>query len=394
MHWRSKKRSRDTGGVASRKRWGWRIFAFILLLLVLAACVGRAILPSVLRDYVNRTLDRNPLYSGKIGPVQVHLWRGAYSIHNVRISKSNGNVPVPLLSAKRIDFTVEWKALLHRRAVGRIVLEQPELNFVDAPVPEDSQTGAGGPWLEMTRDLFPFTINSAIIRHGSVHFRTYQSQKPVDIYLSHLEATIDDLSNIWRETKPLIAKVQATALVMDQAKLSFRMALDPFSYRPTFQLAVRLLGLDVTRLNDFAATYGKFRFKAGWFDLVIQSDSKEGQLVGYVKPLFRDLKAFSLREDVEEDTVLQFFWHALIGATTSILKNPVRHQVGTLIPFTGDASGAKTTDILATLGNLLRNAFVRAYLPMLEHAPEAASEGLQFEAPEPLEQFAVGEESQ
>ena len=44
-------------------------------------------MPWYLRHYVNRTLDRNVEYKGSIGPVRVHLWRGAYSIHDIAISK-------------------------------------------------------------------------------------------------------------------------------------------------------------------------------------------------------------------------------------------------------------------------------------------------------------------
>ena len=108
---------------------------------------------------------------------------------------------------------------------------------------------------------------------------------------------------------------------MDQAKLEYKMTLDPFSYRPTFHMATRLLGLDVTKINDLALTYGKFDFKRGWFDLVIESDAKEGQIIGYAKPLFRNLKVFSLSEDLKEDNVLEFFWQAIIGAATSLFKN-------------------------------------------------------------------------
>ena len=372
---------------------GWRIFGLVLLVLLLLGGVGRAVLPRLVRDYVNRTLDRNPLYAGRIGDVQIHLLRGAYSIHDIRLSKTTGNVPVPLLSAKRIDFAIEWKALLHHRIVGRFLMDQPELNFVDAPSEEESQTGAGGPWLQMIRDLFPFTINSGIVQDGSVHFRTFQGHKPVDVYLSHLEGSIDNLSNIDRETNPLVTTVQAKALAMDQAKLEYKMVLDPFSYRPTFHLAVRLIGLDATKLNDLALTYGKFDFKRGWFDLVLETDAKEGQLTGYVKPLFRNLKVFSLKQDLKEDTVLQFFWQALVGCTTSVLKNQTRDQFGTLIPFTGDASGATTKDILATVGNILRNAFVRAYLPRLENGNQTIG-GLEFEAPDFAEALSTADESQ
>lgn len=337
---------------------------------------GRAVLPRVVRDAVNRTLKRSPAYVGKVGEIRLQLLRGAYSIRDIRVSKITGNVPDPLFAAKRVDFAIQWSALLHRRLVGRMLLLEPELNFVDAPSQEETQTGAGGPWLEMIRELFPFTINSATVRDGSVHFRTYQAGTAVNVYLSHLEASVDDLGNIYRETKPLVTTVQAVGKVMDQAKFEFKMALNPFSYRPTFHLALRLLGLDVTKLNDLTQTYGQFDFKGGWFDLVLECEAREGQLSGYVKPLFRNLQVFSLREDFKDKNIFQFFWQALIGATTRVLTNPSREQFGTLIHFSGDAS-EPTSDVLGTIGNVLRNAFIRAYLPRLEGG-QAEADGLTF----------------
>jgi hypothetical protein len=380
--------------VAKKRHHWWRAVGIILLVIVALLGVARLLLPSELRRYVNRTLDRNQLYEGRIGDVQVHLLRGAYSIHDVKISQRTGNVPVPLLVAKVIDFSIQWKALLHGRIVGQFLMQEPELNFVASSDQNEAQTGAGAPWLQVIRDLFPFKINSAIVQEGSVHFRAFKSDKPVDVYLSHLNATVDNLSNIRDDTDPLVTKVQASATVMDQAKLDYKMTLDPFSYRPTFHMALRLLGLDVTKLNDLALTYGKFDFKRGWFDLVIESDSKEGQVTGYVKPLFRSLKIFSLREDIKEDNVLQFFWQALMGGVTSVLKNQHRDQFGTLIPFTADASGSTTTDTLATIGNILRNAFVRAYLPRLE-TTQAEDQGITFDAPSLTEELtSTGVENQ
>ena len=370
----------------------WRRFAWIVLILVILLGVGRAVLPWAVRDYVNRTLDRNQLYAGKIGPVRIHLWRGAYSIDEVRISKVTANVPVPFFAAKRVDFSVQWNALLHGRMVGKVEMDAPQINFVDAPSEDEKQTGDNAPWLQMLTDLFPFKINSTIIRNGSVHFRTYQSDKPVDVYLSQIAATIDNLGNIRDELKPLVATVQAKGLAMNQAKFDFNMALDPFSYRPTFHLALRLLGLDVTKVNDLALAYGKFDFKRGWFDLVVEADAKEGQISGYVKPLFRDLKLFSLSQDIERGNVLKVFWQALLGAVTTVLKNQPRDQFGTLIPFTADASGSTSPNILATIGNLLRNAFIRAYLPRLQPGTQSV-EGLKFEAPDISAPISTGDTS-
>lgn len=346
------------------------------------------LLPGFVLDYVNRTLDRNPLYAGEIGKIDISLWRGAYSIHNVRISKTTGNVPVPFFAATRVDFAVQWEALLHRRLVGRVLMVKPELNFVDAPSEAETQTGTGGPWLQIVQDLFPFKINSAIIQDGSVHFRAYEKTIPVDVYLSQVEATIDNLGNIRDETTPLAATVQLRSLVMDQAEFEFKMKLDPFSYRPTFQMAARLLGLDLTKINDLATSYGKFDFERGWLDLVIESESREGQITGYVKPLFRNTKIFSLSADIKDENALELFWQALLGGVTELLTNQSRDQFGTRIPFSGDATGT-SSDILATVGNVLRNAFIRAYLPRLENVE--SFEGLQFQAPEVSDPVSSGE---
>ena len=382
----------STGSAPQPRKRGrfWRISALVFLTFVVLGGIARAFAPSFLRDYVNRTLDTSQLYEGKIGDVNIHLWRGAYSIHDINISKRTGNVPVPLFAAQRVDFAVQWDALLHRRVVGWVLMVRPEFNFVDAPTDEEKQSGVGGAWMQIIQDLFPFKINRAVVQDGSVHFRAFGKKHPVDVYLSKLNGSLDNLGNIRGETKPLVATVNATALAMDEGKFEFKMTFDPFSYRPTFHMATRLLGLDLTKVNNLARSYGKFDFERGWLDLVIETDSKEGQFTGYVKPLFRNPKIFSLTEDIKDENAFEFFWQALVGAITTGFKNWPRDQFGTLIPFSGDASGTNT-DVLATLANILRNAFIRAYLPKLEKDGPAQADGIQFQAPEVSDPISSGE---
>jgi hypothetical protein len=95
-------------------------------------------------------------------------------------------------------------------------------------------------------------------------------------------------------------------------------------------------------------------------------DCDEGQLTGYVKPLFRNMVVFDLVQDIQQDhNPIQVFWQAIVGGATTVLTNYNRNQLGTLIPFTGQLNGPQI-DLLATVGNVLRNAFIRAYLPRLE----------------------------
>jgi hypothetical protein len=352
-----------------KRRWH-KILLFTFLCLILLGAIGRLLLPTYVRWYVNRTLDKSPVYQGTIGDVQIQLLKGGYTIRDVQINKTTGNVPVPFFSAKKIDLHLQWSALIHGKVVGQIAMIEPQLNFVDSSNQSSTQSGSQGPWLEMIRDLFPFQINSCVLHNGEIHFRAFDSNPPVDVSLNHLEASIDNLSNIHNDIQPLITTVEASGLAMDSGKFEFHMKLDPFSYKPTFELALRLVGLDVTEINALARAYGKFDFQHGYFDLVVELNAKEGDLTGYVKPLFRKLTIIDL-SDLKRDNPLEFFWEAVVGATTELFKNQPHNQLATVIPLSGSLNGPQT-DILATIGNVLRNAFIHAYLPRFEGAaPDA-----------------------
>lgn len=380
---------------AEKKRRRWpKVLGLVLLGLVIAAVILRLIAAELVQDYVNRTLQRNPDYVGKVGQVRLHLWRGAYAIEDVKILKKSGNNPVPLFSAERVGFMVDYEALWHGRLVGRVRFVRPEINFLDMREKQDAspsgETGSesaggmitGGPWLGVIRDLSPFRINSAELIDGSMHFRAFQREPPVDVYLSRLNGTLENLTNIRDETTPLLSVVKVTGEAMDTGKLEYEMKFDPFSYYPTFQLAMRLTGLDVTEINTLARSYGNLDFEHGFFDLVVEFDCKEGQLTGHVKPLFRNLQVLALPKDLKADDPLQFFWETLVGATTRVLRNWNRDQFGTDIPVTGSLTDPEMGLFPAVI-NVLRNAFIRAYLPRLDGYTDTPE--IQFAPAEVLE---------
>lgn len=388
-----KQSSASTNATPRRKRrrlW-LRIPLGILIGIVVVVAAVRPALPRVVRWYVNRILSRNLDYEGRIGDVTLNLWRGAYTISDIRLLQRTGNVPVPLFSAKRLELAVQWNAILHRKLVAQVIFQEPQVNFVAPSAESEGQTGGNTPWLATLQDLFPFKINRTEIHNGAIHFRSYVKAKPVDVYLSNLEASVDNLTNIRGQTTPFLATVDARGMAMDQADFEFHMKLNPFSYLPTFQMAVRLLGLDVSTLNDLSLTYGGFTFKGGFLDLVLEAQATNGQLQGYVKPLFRNLQMFHLVEDVKNDAnPLQFFWQAILGVTTWVLKNQPRDQFGTNIPFTGDMT-TPDMNILAAIGNVLRNAFIRAYLPRFDGGTQSFQD-MQFEAPSITSPTSIGEE--
>lgn len=62
--------------------------------LLLAA---RLALPSVVTWYVNWNLDRIPGYEAAIDSIDLDLYRGAYLIHDIRVHKLGGRIPLPVI---------------------------------------------------------------------------------------------------------------------------------------------------------------------------------------------------------------------------------------------------------------------------------------------------------
>lgn len=364
---------------SKRRKTGLTLVLSIVVLTVLAM---RLYLPSLITAYLNGLLQRNPLYRGRIEEVKLNLWRGAYSVRGVHISKTTGSVPVPFITAQSVELALEWRSLIHGQIVGRLEIDRPELNFVDSSEDGETQTGGDGAWMALIDALFPFRINTALIRDGAVNLRTYEGPVPIDVHLSDIQISVSDLGNVRNETRPLVASVHASALVMDQARCECHIQLDPSSYHPTFHLSARLLGLDVTLLNDFARHYGAMDFERGWFDFVVEADAKEGILKGYAKPLFRELRILDVKSDFEDGKILEGIWQGVLSVVAFLFKNHDRDQFGTLIPFQGNLTGGTNTDLLAVFLNILRNAFIEAYLPRFEGRREEAG-FLEFQAHEP-----------
>lgn len=365
-------RERSSRVRVPRVRRIWRIARWPILVIAIALVAGRLALPGYLESYVNRVIDQSPDYDGRVGQIDVHLWRGAYTIYDVDIVKTSHAVPTPFFEGRQVDLAIDWSALYHGRLRGKIVMQSPRLNFVHGPSPEETQTGANQPWLAIIDDLFPFRIDKAEVHDGEVHFSAFHTRPPIDLELAEVEGELRNLTNIEDEVDPLVATVRATGVAMESGRFEFEMSLDPNSTRPTFNMATRILGLDVRKLNSLAMAYGGFDFEAGTFDLVVEATTKDGLIQGYSKPMFRNVQVIGWA-DVRDGHPVRALWESVVGVGAEVFKNRIRDQVATRITYEGNFDNPRTS-ILEIVGNVLRNAFIQAYLPRFERSqPEEAA---------------------
>ncbi|MDO7903217.1 DUF748 domain-containing protein [Pseudomonas sp. K1(2024)] len=344
-----------------KARYRWPLLGLAGLVVLLVAL--HLALPYLVRDYLNDKLADMGDYRGQVSDVDLAWWRGAYQINGLKIVKTSGKVPVPLLDAPLIDLSVSWHALWYDQAVvAEVAFVHPELNFVDGGSKQNSQTGQGTDWRAQLEKLLPITLNEVRIDDGILTFRNFNSKPPVNLKATRLQASIRNLTNVRDEAGRRDASFQATALIAGDAKVESRATFDPFSDFDDFEFRLRATGIELRRLNDFASAYGKFDFNAGNGDVVIEAQAENGRLKGYIKPLLRNVDVFDWQQDVENKNkgVFRSIWEALVGASETVLKNQPKNQFATRVELSGSVHQQDISAFEAFL-QILRNGFVQAF---------------------------------
>jgi len=349
-------------------RTRYRRSLWIVGALVAVLVVARIALPFVVLDYLNGRLARMGAYAGHIADIDIHLWRGAYSIDRLTITKVDGKVPVPLFNSARADISLSWRALAKGRLRGKIDFYDPVLNFVDGRGEGDTQTGKGVDWRAQLKSLAPFRLEEVNVMNGTVTFHNFVSSPKVDLKMTEVNATASNLTNVQREGGSRVAHLHVTAKVLGDAPLEARAEFDPLERLGDFRYELTVRNIKLVKANDLVRAYSGLDFAGGEGDFFMELQAKDRRLSGYAKPLFRGLKIFSWKQDVEQDKKgpIKLAYEAVAEGVSKIFKNQSKDQFATRVPISGSIDDRNMSAAEAIVG-VLRNAFVEAYKPSLEH---------------------------
>jgi hypothetical protein len=348
------------------KLWTLSRRTLIVLGILAVVLIGlRIALPHIVLHYVNGVLGGMPDYRGSVAEVDIHLWRGAYQIHALKLEKrTDKRTYAPFIDAPVIDFSMEWKALiLHGSFVGEVEFERPVINFVDAPTKEQSQLGLDESWGDRFEKLFPFQINRLRIRDGTLFFRNPASDPPVNLEARQLQVYGVNLNNSGHSKERRPSRVDITAHVLKTGTLKSRLEISPVAKRPDFHLTVELKHVSLPEMNNFLKAYALVDAESGRFEMFAEIDTVDGKIDGYVKPIIEDLKLVDLK-DLGKNP-FQVIWEGIVSAVSFIFTNHSKDTVATKIPFSGTIDDPDP-DWFALLGGLLKNAYIRHIFPGLD----------------------------
>ena len=327
-------------------------------MIVLLLIGARLALPWWVTDYVNKTLKSIPGYTGSISDVDIHLYRGAYTIDSLSIKKLEENIPVPFVAIDHIDLSVQWDALFDGAIVGEIALLSPDINFVAGTHDFGGQTGENVDWTKPIKDLMPLRINRLAVRDGIVRYIDYNSDPQIDIALDSLKLNVYNLNNAEKSDEALPSHMELSAVSIGNGKLAIKADANVLKQIPDFNLSVEFEEVNLPELNDFLKAYAGVDAERGVFYLYSEMAADKGRINGYVKPIVTDLKLLDLKED--DGNLLSLAWESIAGLATEIFENQPTDQLATKVPISGSLNNVEA-GILPTVWNVFRNAFIESF---------------------------------
>jgi hypothetical protein len=334
------------------------VSAVVLLLVAV-----RLALPNLVEDYVNKQLAGLDSYDGHVGDIDIHLWRGAYSIDHIEIVKTGAARPVPFFRSDRVDLSVEWRSLMRGSVVSEASFERPEINLVQGKSAATSQLGKEENWNTQLERLFPFRFNTIEVRNGTVRFLAPGISARDAIEARHVNGAISNLTNVVDTKKETFADFRVTAEVLDGAPASVAGSANAFAAQPTFDVNLEVKKVQLPQVNPWLREYIKADAEAGKFELYLELAAADGKFKGYAKPILEDVDLY--RSGEQEQSAIKRVWEGVLDFAANVLENKQADQVAARIPFSGTIKDPETS-LLATISSVLRNAFVSAFARSLE----------------------------
>lgn len=336
------------------------IFAATLLALLVGA---RLALPDMVQRYANHRLAALHGYDGHVGDIDLHLWRGAYSIDDLVIVKTGAKRPVPFVHAPRVNLSIEWRSLMHGSIVAEARFLNPEINLVQGKSDADSQLGKGENWKARLEEMFPFRFNTIEVVNGKARFVAPGIQTRDAITARRIRGQITNLTNVIDSGKETFADFRINAEVLDGAPAVVAGSVNAFARQPTFDVNMEVKKVQLPQINPWLREYIKADAEAGKFELYMEFAAANGKFKGYAKPFLEDVDMYRSAEP--EKNPLRRIWEGFLDFAAKVLENPEEDQVAARIAFSGTLKDPETS-VLATISSILRNAFVSAFARSLE----------------------------
>ena len=269
-----------------------------------------------------------------------------------------------VLSAEgHLEYSAEGEM---RANLKMLTIENARVDYVHTAVTTAKETQVGHAAVKTAKKLQHKPETLIRIDHGELKnsefgFINEAAKPPYRVFLSNGALHLENISNHLSEGSAL---VRLTGAFMGTGDMVISGTFRPERKSPDFDLDIKIERTKMRVMNDLLRAYGNFDVTAGLFSLYSELNVKDGQVEGYIKPLFKDMKVYDARQD-NEKTLFHKLYEGLVGGVAKLLENTPRDEVATLTDVSGPLENPRAST-WQTVVNLVTNAFFKAILPGFE----------------------------
>ena len=210
------------GLLTKARRATWlRRGGLALLVLVGLAVVASFFLDEPIRRLLVRQMNRNLKgYTATIRAVNFHPIGLSLTVRDLSFAQEAHPDP-PVLQVRRLDASVQWRALLRARLVANFDLQDPTL-YVNRP---QLQAEAADPtpleehgWQEAFEAIYPLKINHVRISNGTVMYVDDGPFEPLKI--TQLNATAQNIRNIRSKERTYPSDLHLDAVIFKTGRVA------------------------------------------------------------------------------------------------------------------------------------------------------------------------------
>lgn len=264
---------------------------------------------------------------------------------------------------------LETSPAVRRARLSELTLSGVKVDYVaekDTKPPAPPATAANGKTApdsrgKKARSAVPewtLKMDKAVIAGSELGFVNRTKDPAYRAYVARLDGSISDLGN---HASGARARFDLRGKFLGSGDTRLTGSFREGAASPDFDVNLRIEGTEMTRMNDLLRAYGKFDVVAGEFSFYSELKARDGQLEGYVKPLFKGMKVYDRRQDGDK-AVFRQLYEMLVGGVAGLLRNHGRKEVATVANVSGRIDGPRTSGWQIAL-RLVENAFFRSILP-------------------------------
>lgn len=161
------------------------------------------------------------------------------------------------------------------------------------------------------------------------------------------------------------SRLEMDGLFLDSGPTRLRASFLPTARSADFEMNLAIRDTDLRKLNPVWRAHAGLDVAGGKLSFFSQLEARDGRVDGYVKPILASVDVYDREQDADEN-VFQQLYEGIVGGASEIFQNQPRDTVAARTDVSGPIANPQTST-LQLVFSILRNAFIDAILPGLEH---------------------------